>query len=495
MQKLAQITHRFSHVNDGWFWLLMLLYAGANCLLFAFEVYVLALLPFFITVLWLLIYYPKKIVLFLAFSTPFSLVVTFEQFGVSISLPTEPLLILLMLLFWFRLFMGGWFDLNIFKHPIAIAIMFNLVWVFITSFSSSMPVVSFKFFLARFWFVSVFFFFGVYVFKNIKNIKSFIFLFCTAMCGVIFYALYRHSLRLWEQNYANMAPNPFFGDHGIYAAVLALFLPVFIYFILKPNTFKLTPLTLGLSYFIFFVFSVGLVMSFTRAAWISLGASMVMLVIFMLRIKLYQLVIVACLVLGVLSYYQTEIYHKLRANNQVSTNDIEGHVKSIYNISTDASNTERINRWMSAYRMFKERPVLGWGPGTYMFQYAPFQLSSEMTIISTRAGTLGNAHSEYIGPLAESGLPGMLSIFAIVLTSLYRGMQMIYYARNKLVRYLALSLTLGLISYYTHGFLNNYLDMDKAAIPVFGFLSMLTALDLYHFRNEAKAQPADKTIS
>ncbi|MGZ5243939.1 MAG: O-antigen ligase family protein [Bacteroidia bacterium] len=494
MQKLAEITRKFKYTNDTFFWILLLLYAGANCLLFALDIYVLALFPFIIAVLWLLIYFPKKIVLFLAFSTPFSLVVTFEQFGISISLPTEPLLILLMLLFWFRLFMGGWFDLKIFKHPIALAILFNLAWVLITSFSSSMPIVSFKFFLARFWFVSVFFFFGVFVFRSIKNIKAFIYLYCIAMCVVIFYALYRHAAHLWEQNYANMAPNPFFGDHGIYAAVLALFIPVFIYFIFKPNIFKLTPLSLAVAYFIFVVFSVGLVMSFTRAAWISLGASFAMLIIFMLRIKLYQLLIVACIFIGVLSYYQTEIYQKLQSNNQVSTNELEGHVKSIYNISTDASNTERINRWMSAFRMFKERPVLGWGPGTYMFQYAPFQLSSEMTIISTRAGTLGNAHSEYIGPLAESGFIGMLSIFAIVLTSLYRGMYLIYYSQNKLVRYFVLSLTLGLVTYYVHGFLNNYLDMDKAAIPVFAFLSMITALDLYHNKAD-KDEPEHKTIS
>ena len=31
------------------------------------------------------------------------------------------------------------------------------------------------------------------------------------------------------------------------------------------------------------------------------------------------------------------------------------------------------NRWNSAMRMWQERPVFGWGPGTYMFQSAPFQ--------------------------------------------------------------------------------------------------------------------------
>ena len=65
--------------------------------------------------------------------------------------------------------------------------------------------------------------------------------------------------------------------------------------------------------------------------------------------------------------------------------------------------------------MFEEKPAFGWGPGTYQFQYAPFQFSREKTIISTNAGDLGNAHSEYLGALAETGLVGMLSFIAVLI--------------------------------------------------------------------------------
>jgi len=51
-------------------------------------------------------------------------------------------------------------------------------------------------------------------------------------------------------------------------------------------------------------------------------------------------------------------------------------------------------------------PVFGFGPGTYQFEYGPYQHSTEKTLISTNFGDRGNAHSEYIGPLAEEGLPG-----------------------------------------------------------------------------------------
>jgi hypothetical protein len=52
-----------------------------------------------------------------------------------------------------------------------------------------------------------------------------------------------------------------------------------------------------------------------------------------------------------------------------------------------------------ASRMVAERPWFGFGPGTYVFQYSPFQKSDELTLISTFAGDLGDAHSEYFSAM------------------------------------------------------------------------------------------------
>jgi O-antigen ligase len=183
-------------------------------------------------------------------------------------------------------------------------------------------------------------------------------------------------------------------------------------------------------------------------------------------------------VLSVLFYFSTEIAIELGQNKQVSASDVTSHLKSIYNIRTDASNMERVNRWKSALRMFEERPFLGWGPNTYMFTYAAFQSYYDRTVISTNWGDQGNAHSEYIGPLAESGVLGMLSFLAIVVVSLYIGMRLFYTTPDPTIKYWALVILLGLITYYAHGLLNNYLDTDKASIPFWSFLAMLTVLDL-----------------
>lgn len=171
---------------------------------------------------------------------------------------------------------------------------------------------------------------------------------------------------------------------------------------------------------------------------------------------------------------------ELERNKQDSSQNLSEHVESISNVSSDASNKERINRWNSAYKMFLERPFFGWGPGTYVFQYAPFQSSKDKTIISTNIGDNGNAHSEYIGPLAESGLFGMLSVFYLFGTVLYCASKLFHKLPVGKVKTVVLCTTLGIFTYMIHGFLNNYLDTDKLSVPFWGCIALLVAIDVYH---------------
>jgi O-antigen ligase len=137
--------------------------------------------------------------------------------------------------------------------------------------------------------------------------------------------------------------------------------------------------------------------------------------------------------------------------------------------------------------MFHERPVVGWGPGTYQFEYSPFQQAKEKTIISTDLGDMGNAHSEYIGPLAESGVLGLVSVLFILVTVIYTGLNVYKKAPDKQTRLLALSATLALITYFVHGTMNNFLNTDKASVPFWGLVAIIAALDLYYSTDEEKS--------
>jgi putative inorganic carbon (HCO3(-)) transporter len=113
-----------------------------------------------------------------------------------------------------------------------------------------------------------------------------------------------------------------------------------------------------------------------------------------------------------------------------------------------------------------------------MFKYAPYQISYQKTPISTEEGDRGNAHSEYLGPLSESGFIGSLSFLAIVITTLITGFGVYRKVQIKQMKILVLSLMLGLITYYVHGIMNNFLDTDKASALFWGFTGMLVAIDV-----------------
>lgn len=46
------------------------------------------------------------------------------------------------------------------------------------------------------------------------------------------------------------------------------------------------------------------------------------------------------------------------------------------------------------------------------------------------------------------------------------------------MRTLILAMILSLVTYFVHGLLNNYLDTDKAAVPIWGMCAMFIALEM-----------------
>jgi putative inorganic carbon (hco3(-)) transporter len=445
--------------------------------------YYLALLPFVLLIIYLSIVSFDKLFYLVVFFVPLSVPLQLfaPSFDFNIQLPTEPILIILMGLFIFRLIYEKKIDRNILLHPISIAIYANLIWIFITSVTSSIPLVSFKYLLSRVWFVASFYFIATQIFQKKKGMRLFVWAYLPAMIMVIAYAIiHLAQFGFFDQQAAHLSPNPFFNDHTSYGAIIAMLLPFSIGFAI---TRKYSPQLRVICWLLVAVLFFALLLSYGRAAWISVAVAIGVLIVLLLKINFRILLIVASL-FGLLIYLnQSSIFMKMERNKQDSSKDLIKHIESMSNIRTDVSNLERLNRWKSAYRMINERPFWGWGPNTYMFNYGRFQLFKDKTPISTNSGNMGNAHSEYIGPLVESGIFGLLSFLAIVIITLYTGIRLFTRAaHHKQTQILIVSALLGLITYYVHGLLNNFLDTDKASALFWGFTAMIAALDVYHVR-------------
>ena len=227
-----------------------------------------------------------------------------------------------------------------------------------------------------------------------------------------------------------------------------------------------------------FVFAT--VVSYTRATWVSILASFGVWAILKLKIRFEIVLVGAIILVGFFFSIRTQVMVQMEQNRVESSGEFSEHVQSISNISTDQSNLERINRWSCAIRMWKDKPLFGFGPGTYQFEYGRYQRSYEKTRISTDFGTRGNAHSEYLGPLSEAGVFGMLSILLVIVTTVYTGIRVYFTSKRRSIRIFSLAILVGLFSYYFHGVLNNFLDTDKISVLFWGYTAMLVAMDIYH---------------
>jgi len=436
-------------------------------------------LPVAFGIILMAIYAFDKLLYLIVFFTPLSLPLSelVPGFTFNMFLPTEPLLFGVLLIFILKCFADRKFDREILVHPVSLAIYFSLFWLFVTSLTSTMPIVSFKFLLSRIWFIVGFYLLAAKLFDSGKNIEKYIWLYTLPLIIVIFYATSRHlSYGLWDKQAANFVVNPLYNDHTAYGAALAMYLPFLFGFsftkMYSPGVRVFVRIVLG-------ILLMGLILSYARAAWLSMLAAFGVWVIMRVKIRFKPIFITFLVVLSVVLIFEKQILMYLERNDTESSANLTEHVSSISNISSDASNLERINRWSCAIRMFEDKPFFGWGPGTYMFNYAPYQLTAERTIISTNSADGGNAHSEYLGPMAESGFMGLVTFLILIASVVYTAIHTYTRTKDKRLKTLVMSALLGLITYYIHGILNNFLDTDKLSVPFWGFTALIVAVDIY----------------
>lgn len=445
------------------------------------DTYLAFALPAVIGILLLYVFSLDKVLLLTAFITPLSINIEKITGGLSVSLPAEPLLAGILVMFIAKTIFERRFNSKIAKYPISIVIYVMFIWMIATTITSEMPIVSVKFMMSRLWFIIPSYFLCALLFRDPKNISKFIWYYMAGLIIVVFYTISNHAMHGFDGDTAHWVMTPYYNDHTAYGAALAVYIVLCAAYMFMPNISKIKKLGIIAT---FCLLLLAIVLSFCRASWISLIAALGVLACVRLKIKFKYIAAVIVVLAGLFFTFQHQIFYSLSKNDQDASGDVVENIQSMTNISTDASNLERINRWNSAIRMFKDRPLFGWGPGTYQFLYAPYQESKNKTIISTNSGDMGNAHSEYIGTLAEQGIPGSLIVVSIVVVFMYCGLMTYRRAKNKESKILVLAATLALFGYYVHGTLNNFLDTDKLAVPIWSCMAIITAIDCFHADKE-----------
>ena len=414
--------------------------------------------------------------LLLALLLPFSIETSINE-NLNINIPTEPMLaIAFTSICW-----------DVLRKPGLIKQLFwnESLWIlpllfsfFLTAFFSTILWVSIKFSMLNIIYILVFFIWQKYYFKVYPSLfPKLLGLYTISLLAVIIYAFYQFSQYSWYLPTIKGIFRPFYKDHTILGAATAMLASFFLSY-----AFKVKHLMSKLMVGVAGLFLMAIVIfSNSRAAILSLIFSAFIGVLLMLRIRIKYIVISLVSVLLLLGIFNSRFLQVLKTNQYLSHNTNSGMLESLEssgNISSDISNLERLNRWISGVGMFTDKPLTGFGPGTYQFVYIPYQRKEFMNRLTVNdpwhvpENSGGTAHSEYILALSEMGILGIIAFFILFGRWVWIAFEK---ARNHPYQKTIVIAFISISTYLFHAFFNNFLNTDKFAFLFWGMAAWMTA--------------------
>lgn len=399
--------------------------------------------------------------------------------GLGTDLPTEPIIVGLMLLFGlFVLSNLKTLSTDILWHPISLLLLLHVAWLTTTTITSDLFVVSLKFLLAKVWYIVTFFGLSAYLLRTDKDFKQFFWIFFWPFLLVVLIILIRHALLGFSFQGIHSIMHPFQRNHVNYAAALALFYPFMVIMLTRYERWSRPWIIIVGALAIVLI---AIYFSYTRAAYISLLIALGTYFIIRWRLMRYALVIAGIgAVLGVAYMVRSSNYLDYAPNydRTISHERFDNLIEATYKME-DISTMERVYRWVAAGHMTPERPILGWGPGNFVNFYKPFAVTSFRTYVSDNPEQSG-VHSYFVMTLVEQGLPGLLIFLALLIVFFLRG-EYLYHALAAYPKRQSIVLTVVLSMTIITAFLliNDLIETDKIGSFFFINLAIFVNQDLF----------------
>lgn len=467
--------------NDGmpyWFVGLILL----SCLAFVWSESVLFLaLPLIVLGGLFVIGDLRRIYLLLYLTVPLSYEVYFS-FGLGTDFPTEQFM-------WILtgagslLFLVNWrlIPAKYVLHPISLLLIAMLAWIAITAVFSQNVLQSFKYLLAKSWYVIAMYFMALYFLKSMSEIKQvFKYLFAGFIFSVII-VFCRHLLDGLRYDAINYVLWPFYRNHVSYASMIAVCLPFFYWF---ANAQKKPFVKAFLNIlFVFLLFA--LYFTYTRAAILSAAMCIPFYVI--VRFKLVKPVFLAVIVLlAVGTGSMVKKYNYLNYAPNFATTIQHQHFDDVLSATyrlEDLSTMERFYRWVAGYNMIKERPLMGFGPANFYTFYKSYTVKAFTTYVSDNNDRSG-IHNYYLMLLVEQGFLGLLIFMILIYFSLTIGQKLYHNLDDPFEKSLVLSALGSMFIALTISFMNDMLETDKVGAIFFLSLALLVRASLISNKNQ-----------
>lgn len=345
----------------------------------------------------------RQLYVLLFFLIPFSIELELPG-GLGTDFPTEPLL-------WLITAIGIVYVMRkpkLFIHRgFGLIILLQMIWGITTLLFAEYPLISFKYLLAKTWYIVPFYFLPFYVFDNDDNWNKAIkaLLLATMIAGS--YAFINHGFSGWTFSSRTLAGAPFFRNHVNYSCLLLLCLPASYFMFQETKEKKYI--------FLLLIFLVLLQFTYARIVYLSIAIALMSLIC--MRLKILKVAFVVGLMGAMFSGIYILSGDRLISlapeyEQTISHQSFDQLIEASYKMQ-DISTMERAYRWIAGINMIQERPILGFGPSNFYNTYRPYTNNSFQTYVSDNPEKSG-IHNYYLMLAVEQGIPGLLIFLGMV---------------------------------------------------------------------------------
>jgi len=448
------------------------------------EAYLIAAIPFIVLICYAAWQQSAVSLYLLLFSISFSIEFQFST-SLGTDIPDEPLMLLVSFIFLaYWLYYPSAISKKLWQHPIFLLLLLCVGWSVIAALFSSHTLISFKYLLAKTWYIGAFLIAPLILFKNENKIRKASVYLTVGIVAAAFIALVRHYPYQFRFAFINDALQPFFRNHVNYAALLVCSVPLLLGSFQLSKTQK-QKLLISISLLIVLT---ALFFSYSRGAWLALLAGV--LSYWLIKKKLLIASYIAAILIVLASvFWLRQNDHYLKYANDFKTTifhkNFSEHIIATYKLK-DVSTAERFYRWVAGARMIKDNAAVGFGPGTFYYHYKSYGLPAFKTWVSDNEDH-STVHNYFLLTAIEQGIPGLVFLLFLFGCLLYYAQYL--YHRTKILFYKTTSLITGIlvVMILSLNLLSDLIETDKIGSIFFLCMAVLIATDI----NTRKQQPSD----
>ncbi|MBV9987670.1 MAG: O-antigen ligase family protein [Chitinophagaceae bacterium] len=368
-----------------------------------------------------------------------------------------------------------WFPRAVSTHPLFFILILYLLWVLVSCICAIDPLPAFKYLLAKSWYIIPFVILPQKLLRSKQSIRLMAVCLVTPMLFVVVQTLFRHAFYSFSFESIKYILKPFFRNHVNYSSMLVCLLAI------GWAIWKLTPVGDPKRKWVMYALFVGLIglyFAYSRGAWIALAAGI--FAAWAIRKRVMELVVLVA-VIGMListAWLATDQHYMRFAPDHDRTifhTDFGEHMAATVNMK-DISTAERFYRWIAGARMLAERPVTGFGPGSFYNHYRPYTVRRFETWVSDNPEH-STVHNYFLLTATEQGLIG-LGLFCLLYFGMLMHVQRLYHQlQDRFYKTIALTTGIVLVMTGVINFMSDMIETDKIGSLFWLALGMIILLE------------------